>query len=201
MWESRSCWLLLLMVGVVLTLADEASNSMMKGGDSSVVAAGEYVHALDSDFLLLYIDDTSLPHSSIGRGVFAKYDIAANEIVCEYRGALVDAPTREKMHSDKVMQTSGPGGETLFLVGDGICALINDSACITIKNELGQFVVPYSDAEIDAFEVSPFLDSIPTHPGFPYNARYDILNTTGKVFVRSLRHIAAGSEIFAPYGG
>jgi hypothetical protein len=161
------------------------------------------VNGVDSDLLMLYIDQTSLPYVSIGKGVFAKYDIPEDEILCEYRGMVIGHEYRLKqgIMLDKVMRVPGPDGVDLFMVGDGVCATINDSARITVLDEYGNHVVPYSDEELDWFEASTDVNCIPTHPGYSYNAWYDIRKATGKVFVRSLVNISAGSEIFAPYGG
>jgi len=187
-------------------LVSDVSGDFLGTGDKKVIhvpgvlAEGEELAAVESDFIALFIENTSLPHASIGKGVFAKVDLPADEIVCEYRGMAVKHEARLKIASDKFMQATGPRGEDIFLLGDCICALINDSARITVKDGTGRFVVPYSDDELTAFEKSPYLDSIPVHPGFSYNVKYDRGNGTGKVFVKTLVNISAGSELFAAYG-
>ena len=58
------------------------------------------IQAVDSDYLVIETKPTSLPHADeIGLGVFAKYNIPANEIICEYRGIVIDS----KVDVDRTM--------------------------------------------------------------------------------------------------
>lgn len=47
--------------------------------------------AVDSDFLFLSINKSSLPFERVGLGVFSKVPIYNREIICEYRGVVVPA--------------------------------------------------------------------------------------------------------------
>ncbi len=79
----------------------------------------------------------------------------------------------------------------LKIIGDCICALINDSAMILHNN--------YTKKDLDYFEYSDYRDLIPTYPGFTYNAYYTE-SKVGKIFIVSTRHILKGEEIFYAYG-
>jgi hypothetical protein len=51
--------------------------------------ATDVVDAIESDYLLLYKAESSLPIEGIGHGVFAKSTIPANSIICEIRGPII----------------------------------------------------------------------------------------------------------------
>lgn len=172
-------------------------NLVAKG--SSTSSNDPELFGFDTDYLALYTAPTSLPVKEIGLGVFAKFDIPRGEILCEYRGIAIDAADRNRVHSDKVFDIRTPDGKIYSLIGDNICTSINDAVHIFSPDESGNYHVPYTTEQIAAFEASEYLDSIPTTPGFAYNAMYDI-RPTGKVFVVSMTNITAGSEIFLPYG-
>ena len=102
-----------------------------------------------------------------------KVDIPANVILCEYRGKVFSLEEGLRVKSDKSMLVQLENN-TYILVGSGVCAMIND--CRDISRYDGQ-----------------------CHAGFARNARAGAMH--GKIFVMSLRHIAAGEEIFFDYNG
>jgi hypothetical protein len=156
--------------------------------NSDIDTEYESIDAIDSDFLFLYTNTSSLPGIG-GRGVFAKYDIPPDEIICEYRGPAVStsvAVDSRKLYSTKV------NGKTFRIIGNTICAFINDCAHIYGAN----YTV---DMLAAMFQTEAGEESIPTFPGYDYNARADH-RPSGKIFIKSIRHIKAHEEICFSYG-
>ena len=152
-----------------------------------VQSYSEVIEAMDSDYLSLFVENSSNPNIP-GDGVYARYDIQPNSIICEYRGAVV--PRGTLLGSDKLMGVTGPTGQEMTIVGldpPTICSLLNDCAMI--------FNTSYSEKELEDFYMN---DSIPTYPGTSYGAVAKHMNS--KIFYVSIRHISAGEEIFVPYG-
>jgi len=160
----------------------------------------------DSDYFYLYEDSTTLPFLNEW-GVFAKYDIPAGEIICEYRGQIVlpehqiHFPDETRYFDTYLIEEAGGEEYDYTIVGNTICSLINDAVHVfsSVDSETGVGTIPYSTAELDAFEESDEFGILPTLPGFAYNANYT-RTALGKVFIVSTRMIAAGEEIFYPYG-
>ena len=177
---------LLTFVIASICLASTAIIIERQSSDPSGEEPGLVTH--DSDYCFLFMAQSTLPVPGIGVGVFAKLDIPEGEIICEYRGQVGEplfAPHSDKRFSSRVENTA------LNLVGNTICAYIND--CAWIYNNSFTF------ADIDYFMRLPNEDSIPAYPGFEYNAKYAVTKM-GKVFINSTKHIKAGSEIFYSYG-
>ena len=153
---------------------------------------------LDSDLLQIYIANSTLPGLFPGLGVFAKYDMIENEILCELRGVAVAFELRDHIHSDKLFITSTTDRVKWALRVDSLCGYANDAAYVLdIVN--GVKVPPYTLKEIEEFESSEYRDSIPTYPGFEYNAKY-IQQLNGKIFIVATRNINKDEEIFYSYG-
>jgi hypothetical protein len=150
----------------------------------------EYIPALDSDFLFLEVKPSLLPVPGIGDGVFATSDIPAGEIICEFRGPIVD---------DDIAIDSNKGynivhdGKKKKILGNTICSMINDCAAI--------YGAKYTAEDIKRFKESDdFFESvIPPYDGYRYNAK-GWWTVTGKVFVISTELIKAGTEICFSYG-
>jgi hypothetical protein len=157
-----------------------------QSGESPAGAPG--LIASDSDFFFLYMAQSTLPVPGIGTGVFAKLDIPAGELICEYRGQIGE-PSFDP-YSDKLVSIRVEGN-LLSISGNTICAYIND--CAWIYNN------SFTVADIDYFMRLQKEDSIPTYPGFEYNA-IGIATKMGKIFIQSTKDIKAGSEICYPYG-
>lgn len=89
------------------------------------------VKAIDSDYLNLYIGPTSLPIPG-HVGVFAKNPIKQGDVVCEYRGPVVKKTIAERLKLDNnyTWEMVDPDGDLAYILGDTICAYIND--CINI---------------------------------------------------------------------
>lgn len=152
--------------------------------------AEDKILAVDSDFLYMEIKKSTLPFQSVGMGVFAKIDIPANEILCEYRGAVI--PVDVQFRSDYTFSATTITGDRINIIPDmdkPICAYINDCSLILGHN--------YTIAELDAMEANN--SPLPTYPGFSQNAA-PIFTAMGKVFIASTTSIRAGQEIFYPYG-
>ncbi len=150
--------------------------------------ASEVIYAVDSDYLALYQKQSSLP-IDIGYGVFAKVDIPAGEIICEYRGPTIDATTPH--YSNKKFRTRVLQNPEQNIIGDTICSMINDCVLISGAN--------YTMDDVETFKACDREDCIPTYPGFAYNAGYTH-TALGKVFIYAKTPIPADTEIFFPYG-
>ena len=158
----------------------------------ATVAGEQVVNAMDSDYLHLDLRPTSLPFP-VGNGVFAKFDIPAGEILCEYRGPVISQSVSHLVQSDKLFNIELPENgdmKTYFIMGKGICAYINDCA-----NILGQ---RFTEADLDNLQLNESAEISP-YPGYEYNARY-LRTALGKVFISSIKDIKANSEIFFSYG-
>ncbi len=157
---------------------------------------------IESDYLFLREGPSTLPlpGGAAGRGVFAKFDIPAEQVICEYRGLVLDSKFGALLpppaHS-KSFSTTTPDGRMWTILGDSICSRINDAANVVASSNASEAL--YTAEQLDAFEQRPFIDSIPTYPGYRYNAR-SLPSAAGKIFIVSLEHIPAGSEIFYAYG-
>lgn len=146
--------------------------------------------AVDSDFLYMEIKKSTLPFESVGMGVFAKINIPANELLCEYRGAVI--PANVSFRSDYTFSATTINGERINIIPDmdkPICAFINDCSLILGHN--------YTMSELKEMEANN--SALPTYTGFSQNAG-PIFTAMGKVFIASTKAIAAGEEIFYPYG-
>ena len=128
--------------------------------------------AIDSDYFSLQTAPSSIPAIS-GLGVFAKRDIPAEVILCEYRGAILPRDEGLKVPSDKSVFLKIEEKDYV-LVGDGICAMINDCRDVNKGHQ-------------------------ECHDGFHHNAR--VMTLHSKVFIVSNRPIRAGEELFWDYDG
>ncbi len=147
----------------------------------------------DSDLLSLYISYSSLPIEPSGLGVFARYNIPANEILCEYRGRVLYPKnfTEEDINqlSNKIASTISIEGTEYAIDGDSVCALINDCAWIIGRH--------YSPQELNYMEQNNI--PLPPYPGYKYNTKF-IKTKLGKIFIQSIEDIPKDSEVFYPYG-
>lgn len=160
----------------------KSSEAKVGGGESSPI------YATESDFLFLYMNASSLPGVE-GYGVFAKYDIPPDEIICEYRGSAIENTIYVK---DVKIFATKVNGQVYRVIGDTICSYINDCAHVYGSN--------YTFEEIAAmYSAEAGEDSIPTFEGYEYNAVSEHTKM-GKVLIKSVRPIKAGEEICFSYG-
>jgi hypothetical protein len=148
------------------------------------------IPAIESDFLYLTMNKSSLPFQEVGWGVFSKVPIYKIEIICEYRGAVI--PDNVEFKSDYIYSSTTITGEKVHIVPDmnkPICAYINDCVKILGSN--------YSNAELDAMQASG--KELPTYDGFHHNAG-TLTTNMGKIFIVATEDIPARTEIFYPYG-
>jgi hypothetical protein len=146
--------------------------------------------SIPSDQLNLFSAPSLLPagrgKKSIGMGIFTRYNVPPNTILCEYRGPTY--PLDDPIQSDKwssVLEVNN-----LFWKSSGVdyCSIINDPSLISVytSNELEQLYDPMSNQQL------------PLHKGFSQNV-YRATNGP-KSFVVSSQFIHAGAELFYPYG-
>jgi hypothetical protein len=170
-------------------LGQDAPPSFEAPAATEVPASTErVVEGVDSDYLFLYMAQSTIP-IDVGLGVFAKVDIPAGEIICEYRGPmiLIDIP----YVNNKKFRASTREGVQYSIIGDTICAMLNDPVHVVGSS--------YSAEDILSFKTSPREDIIPTYPGLDYNANF-VATQMGKIFIYATVLIPAHTEIFFPYG-
>jgi hypothetical protein len=139
----------------------------------------------DSDQLNLFTAPSLLP-GNIGMGIFAKYDIAPNTILCEYRGPTY--PLNSTVSSNKWSSILLVNDLLWKSAGVGFCSIINDPSLIQ------SYTREYLDRMFDP--QNP--EEIPLHAGFSPNV---VRASNGpKSFVMSSHFIHAGAELFYPYG-
>ena len=81
----------------------------------------------------------------------------------------------------------GPDGRSYKILGDTLCAKINDCTAAVTK--------PYT---LDEFKAINDTSGVPCIDGFDYNA-VPLSQPNGKIFIVSKRDIKAGEEIFYSY--
>jgi hypothetical protein len=153
-------------------------------------AEAEGIRAVDSDFLFLYMKKSSLPFEEVGQGVFTKVPVFKNEIICEYRGAII--PSDVPFESNYIYHTKTLDGKMIHIVPDmnkPICAYINDCVKILGSN--------YTIAELN--DIIATNGDLPTYDGFKHNAG-TLYTKLGKIFIVAIEDIPANTEVFYPYG-
>jgi hypothetical protein len=152
-------------------------------------ASLQNVVMLDSDEMNLFTAPSLLP-GGIGMGIFAKYDIPPDTILCEYRGPTY--PLNATIQSDKWSSVLLVNDLFWKSIGVGYCSIINDPSLIQ----------PYAIEELERFydpqSQSQSQEEIPLHPGFSTNVAR--AGNGPKSFVVSSRFIHAGAELFYQYG-
>lgn len=190
------------MLLLLVALAWSARAQTEEGADASAAAAatdapvatdggstnndGTTIDATDSDYYFLEMRTSTLPAVK-GWGVFAKADIPAGEILCEYRGPIIK--NEQFYQSDKLYTISSVRNEMMKIVGNTLCAYIND--CIDTSK--------LNYTKTDGNVVIHNHDPVPTFDNFPYNAG-PMSTKLGKVFITSITNIPAGAEICYFYG-
>lgn len=147
------------------------------------------VTSIDSDYLCLEVKPTLLPFDGVG--VFAKRHIPANSLLCEYSGLLVP----KSYAGDKTRAFEMPDFDDFIVLGDTLCAEINDSTWV-INHPLTREEVSLLSRSL--LPEGPIERVLPTYPGFTRNAAAVIVS--GKIFIMSTRDIAKGEEIYFYYG-
>lgn len=150
----------------------------------------QIIPAIDSEFLYLEIKQSLLPVENAGWGVFAKIDIPALEILCEYRGAII--PAHVPYSSAYAYTLRASGGENIVIIPDSnkpVCAYIND--CVDISNHT------YTEQEL--LEIEQGTRPFPVHTGYRHNA-HPVNTFMGKAFILSSTLIKANTEICLSYG-
>jgi len=155
----------------------------------------------NSDYIFLYTDASTLPHLSEELGVFAKTDIPRGEIICEHRGKIVRPEFLLDNPDAETFTTYLPSdGTEALIVGNEVCAYINDAAHIVDGIDAdGKVRTPYSTEYLVAVSAEEEFYALPPTPGFAYNAKFH-RTQMGKVFILSTHDIKAGEEIFFSYG-
>ena len=175
---------------IVFSLSSTKADLIPKLVDSNLNQ--NLFNAVDSDYFLIYQKPSTLPFENIGFGVFAKHNIPAKSIICEYRGPIIFADDITKFNgNDKIYDITGPDGLKYKILGDTVCAYINDCTAALYR--------PYTVEEWHSVNNSNYGPGVPCIDNFAYNAE-PLYHSSGKVFIISSREILAGEEIFYSYG-
>lgn len=162
--------------------------------------------AIDSDYLSLQLDQTTLPLKG-HQGVFAKHHIDKGDLVCEYRGPIVkqiDA-RRAKLDINYTWDMIDVDGEPAYIMGENVCAFINDCVSILDNPKIlnvdfldnwGKNITELNEKQIPGGSWMP--DEIECRAGKDENLV--AIKTGGKVLVIANRDIQKGEELFFFYG-
>ena len=137
------------------------------------------INAVDSDYFLIVNGPSTLPVNNIGSGVFAKVNIPNGGIICEYRGPIIAEKDMKQYYTatknDKLFDIIGPDGEKYHIIGQNLCAYIND--CTSIMNS------SYTPTELVILKENSKLDDSNSgtvcYDGFSYNAKPFVHRETG----------------------
>ena len=135
---------------------------------------------VDSDYLVLELKPSNIPGA--GLGVFAKVDIPAGIILCEYRGSII---FRDKIDIAKFNNRCLNLNNELTIVGSNcIASFINDAI------DLKKIYTKDEIKKINEDNCFPLLKE--------YNCCFQ--NTLYKSFIVSIKDIKEGEELFCSYG-
>lgn len=146
-----------------------------------------YIHSDD-----LYMEKRSslLPIGNVGMGVFAKFNIINNTIICEYRGPIIlEEYFPIFINNDKLLDIQNSNGKEYKIVGNNVCAYINDCTSALNRSYTIQDIEMINNGSI---EMNCF-------DNYNYNSKY-IITREGKAFVIAIKDINEGEEIFSSYG-
>jgi hypothetical protein len=123
----------------------------------------------DSDYLYLQVKASSLPVLKAGKGVFAKVNISRGSIICEYRGAVKTLTSvGNRRISDKMMMVRGIDAVLYVILGNNICAYIND--CTSLSKPTYFEKLWYLNTGLDVDQ--------PCYDSFSYNAQSSEMSGT-----------------------
>ena len=147
------------------------------------------IPAIDSDYFILSIKNSTLPINNIGLGVFAKANIFEGQVICEYRGPIIDNNQFHLFHTNnKLFDIKDYHGNDFKIIGNNICSYINDCTAVFNNN--------YTMNEYENMNNEIYLSKC--FEKFSYNAKY--IRQQSKVFIISISNITKGEEIFFSYG-
>lgn len=148
------------------------------------------IEAIDSDFLLVFKANSSLPVKGIGDGIFAKRLIPKLSVVCEYRGPVAASKDNNRYQYDKSFATTALDNNKYTILGNTMCAYINDCTSAMHKS--------FTLNEWNELNNSSTGREPTCYDGFKYNVKA-VMSVGGKIFYVATSDIAAGQEIFVPY--
>jgi hypothetical protein len=148
------------------------------------------VAVIDSDYLYIEKRSSLLPIKNAGIGVFAKLNIKNNTIICEYRGPIISEEYYSNFyHNDKLFDIKNINGKEHKIIGNNICAYINDCTSALNRSYTIQAIEMLNNGSI----------KMNCFDNYSYNAKY-VKTFEGKVFVKSINDINKDEEIFFSYG-
>lgn len=144
---------------------------------------------IDLDELNLFQSKSLLVSPYSGTGIFAKFNIPINTVLCEYRGETF--LSNASITSNKWSSLITVNGIEYKSIGTGFCSIINDPSDIK----------PYTKDELMNIIYNPMNTSeytIPLMKGFSPNVAR--AGSGPKSFIVSIKDIDAGAELFYFYG-
>ena len=143
-----------------------------------------------SDYLYIEKRSSLLPIKNAGIGVFAKLNIKNNTIICEYRGPIIlEEYYLNFYHNDKLFDVKNINGKEHKVIGNNICAYINDCTSALNRSYTIQAIEMLNNGSI----------KMNCFDNYSYNAKY-VKTFEGKVFIKSIIDINKDEEIFFSYG-
>lgn len=147
------------------------------------------IPAIDSDYFILSIKNSTLPVNNIGLGVFSKANILEGQVICEYRGPIINNNQFHLFYTNnKLFEIQDYHGNDFKIIGTNICSYINDCTSVISNN--------YTINEFENITNELFLSQC--FDNYSYNAKY--VRQQSKVFIISIKDIKIGEEIFFSYG-
>lgn len=138
----------------------------------------------DSDYLSLEVKPSAIPNS--GFGLFALKTFEPDEIIAEFRGAVIDSNRAyDKIYDneDRMVYIN----DKYSVIARSLAGYAND--CVIYQNK------PFSKENYLQWEED---ETFPIHEKCKYNA---VIETKGnKVFLKATERIAIGEEIYVSYG-
>ncbi len=139
---------------------------------------------MDSDLLKLEVRQSNIPNA--GNGVFTKCDIIKDEIICEYRGLIVQVRKGHKTKAERAEENKDINLDGEYVIrGNSVAAMIND--CIDFK-------------KYNPFETISLLsqNGLLTYNNLEHNCKYEKMGD--KQYVIAIRDIKRDEELYVSYG-
>jgi hypothetical protein len=156
---------------------------------------------VDSDYLSLYLNPTTLPIEGGHNGVFAKHEIKIGSLICEYRGPVVkkSLATNNLIHNNYTWDLD-VNGEPNIIIGNSLCAIIND--CVNILNNSRILNREYLNYWHTATTTHGSSLEVPEEIACTDGRTHNVVSIMSgqKVFYVAARDIMPGEELFVYYG-
>ena len=143
---------------------------------------------IDSDFFKLEVKESRI--TDAGEGVFATRKIVKGEIICEYRGTIVEYnEDKDKKESHNLTYTDMSCDDDHFIRGNSVASKVNDLISFS----------KYTDIDINMLVIVGKLKrTVFDGKELEYNCFYK--GAGSKVFIVASADIEVGQELYVEYG-